>query len=95
MKKKYGNKISWGFDYSGWYGLYGAGLKTFGYAGGREDIWHPEKDIYWGAEHKWLDATRERYNNEEDRNTLENPLAAVQMGLVYVNRKGGRQTRIR
>lgn len=72
-----------------------AGLKTFGYAGGREDIWHPEKDIYWGAEHKWLDATRERYNNEEDRNTLENPLAAVQMGLVYVNPEGGTANRIR
>lgn len=90
VKKKYGNKISWGdlIILAGTVAYEVAGLKTFGYAGGREDIWHPEKDIYWGAEHKWLDATRERYNNEEDRNTLENPLAAVQMGLVYVNPEG-------
>lgn len=90
MKKKYGNKISWGdlIILAGTVAYEVAGLKTFGYAGGREDIWHPEKDIYWGAEHKWLDATRERYDNEEDRNTLENPLAAVQMGLVYVNPEG-------
>jgi catalase-peroxidase len=64
------------------------GFKTFGFAGGREDIWHPEKDIYWGAEKEWLAATKNRYTEEEDRESLENPLAAVQMGLIYVNPEG-------
>ena len=64
------------------------GLKTFGFAFGREDIWHPEKDTYWGSEKEWLAASDERYENVEDPSTLENPLAAVQMGLIYVNPEG-------
>jgi len=90
IKKKYGNKLSWGdlIILTGTVAYEVAGLKTFGYAGGREDIWHPEKDIYWGAEHKWLDSTKERYKNDKDRTSLEDPLAAVQMGLVYVNPEG-------
>jgi len=90
IKKKYGNKISWGdlIVLAGTVAYDVAGLKTFGFAGGRRDIWHPEKDIYWGAEKKWLDATKNRYSNDEDRDTLENPLAAVQMGLIYVNPEG-------
>ena len=60
------------------------GLKTFGFAGGREDVWEPEEDVYWGAETKWLEAG-ERYSGDRD---LENPLAAVQMGLIYVNPEG-------
>ncbi len=64
------------------------GLKTFGFGYGREDIWHPETDIYWGAEKEWLAPSDERYENVEDANTLENPLAAVQMGLIYVNPEG-------
>jgi catalase-peroxidase len=62
------------------------GFKTFGFAGGREDIWHPEKDIYWGAEKEWLD--KDRYSDKSDESSLENPLAAVQMGLIYVNPEG-------
>jgi catalase-peroxidase len=62
------------------------GFKTFGFGGGREDIWHPEKDIYWGAEKEWLG--KDRYSNNSDEDTLENPLAAVQMGLIYVNPEG-------
>ena len=64
------------------------GFKTFGFAGGREDIWHPEKDIYWGTEKEWLAATKNRYTDDSDRESLENPLAAVQMGLIYVNPEG-------
>jgi len=64
------------------------GLKTFGFGFGREDIWHPEKDIYWGAEKEWLAPSDERYENVEDAATMENPLAAVQMGLIYVNPEG-------
>ncbi len=90
IKKKYGNKLSWGdlIVLAGTVAYEVAGLKTFGFAGGREDIWHPEKDIYWGEERKWLDATKNRYDNDQDRSSLENPLAAVQMGLVYVNPEG-------
>jgi catalase-peroxidase len=64
------------------------GLKTFGFAFGREDIWHPEKDTYWGAEKEWLEPSDSRYENVDDPSTMENPLAAVQMGLIYVNPEG-------
>lgn len=90
IKKKYGNKISWGdlIILAGTMAYESMGLKTFGFAGGREDIWHPEKDIYWGSEKEWLAETHNRYENDSDRETLENPLAAVQMGLIYVNPEG-------
>ncbi|WP_296282260.1 catalase/peroxidase HPI [uncultured Acinetobacter sp.] len=90
IKRKYGNKISWGdlIVLAGTVAYDVAGLKTFGFGGGRLDVWHPEKDIYWGSEHKWLDATKNRYENDQDRKSLENPLAAVQMGLIYVNPEG-------
>ncbi len=89
IKKKYGNKLSWAdlLILAGTIAYESMGLKTFGFAFGREDIWHPEKDIYWGAEKAWLASSSERYATE-DRNTLENPLAAVQMGLIYVNPEG-------
>jgi len=85
VKQKYGRKISWAdlMILAGNVALESMGFKTFGFAGGREDIWEPEKDIYWGSEDKWLDD--KRYTG--DRN-LENPLAAVQMGLIYVNPEG-------
>ncbi len=88
IKKKYGRQLSWGdlFILAGNMAYESMGFKTFGFAGGREDIWHPEKDIYWGAEKKWLDKNRYTDNNNEE--TLENPLAAVQMGLIYVNPEG-------
>lgn len=90
IKKKYGNKISWAdlMILAGNMAYESMGLKTFGFAGGREDIWHPEKDIYWGAEEEWLatsDKPKSRYTGERD---LENPLAAVMMGLIYVNPEG-------
>ena len=90
IKKKYGNKISWAdlIILAGTVAYDAVGLKTFGFAGGRRDIWHPEKDIYWGSEKKWLDATKNRYDDDTNRDTLENPLAAVQMGLIYVNPEG-------
>lgn len=90
IKKKYGNKISWAdlMILTGTLGYEMAGLKTFGFAGGREDIWHPEKDIYWGDEMEWLAPTENRYADGEDRTSLENPLSAVQMGLIYVNPEG-------
>ena len=90
IKKKYGNKISWAdlFILAGNMAYESMGLKTFGFAGGREDIWHPEKDINWGSEKEWLAATKNRYTNDSDRESLENPLAAVQMGLIYVNPEG-------
>ncbi len=90
IKRKYGNKISWGdlIVLAGTVAYEVAGLKTFGFAGGRVDIWAPEKDVYWGSEKKWLDATKNRYENDQDRTSLENPLAAVQMGLIYVNPEG-------
>jgi catalase-peroxidase len=90
IKRKYGNKISWAdlFILAGNMAYESMGFKTFGFGGGREDIWHPEKDIYWGAEKEWLAATKNRYTDETDRDTLENPLAAVQMGLIYVNPEG-------
>jgi catalase-peroxidase len=90
IKKKYGNKISWADLYilAGNMAYESMGFKTFGFAGGREDVWHPEKDINWGNEKEWLAATKNRYANDSDRSSLENPLAAVQMGLIYVNPEG-------
>ncbi len=85
IKKKYGQKISWAdlMILAGNVALETMGFKTFGFAGGREDIWEPEKDIYWGSEDKWLGDTR--YSGDRQ---LDNPLAAVQMGLIYVNPEG-------
>ncbi len=90
IKKKYGNIISWAdlIILAGTMAYESMGLKTFGFAGGREDIWHPEKDVYWGSEKEWLAETHNRYENDTDRESLENPLAAVQMGLIYVNPEG-------
>ena len=90
IKKKYGNKISWAdlMILAGNMAYESMGFKTFGFAGGREDIWHPEKDIYWGSEKEWLAPSGSegtRYSGERD---LENPLAAVMMGLIYVNPEG-------
>jgi catalase-peroxidase len=64
------------------------GLKTYGFSFGREDIWHPEKDVYWGAEQEWLAPSENRYEDNDNPATLENPLAAVHMGLIYVNPEG-------
>ncbi len=88
IKKKYGNKISWAdlIILAGNMAYESMGFKTLGFAGGREDIWHPEKDIYWGAEKEWLG--KSRYSKDADSESLENPLAAVQMGLIYVNPEG-------
>lgn len=88
IKKKYGNSLSWAdlFILAGNMAYESMGFKTFGFAGGREDIWHPEKDIYWGSEKEWLD--KNRYADDNDSDSLENPLAAVQMGLIYVNPEG-------
>ena len=90
IKKKYGNKISWAdlIVLSGTVAYEAAGLKTFGFAFGREDIWHPETDIYWGAEKEWLAPSDNRYGDLAKPDTLANPLAAVQMGLIYVNPEG-------
>jgi catalase-peroxidase len=87
IKKKYGNKVSWAdlIVLAGTIAYETMGLKTFGFGFGREDIWHPEKDVYWGSEKEWL--AKDRYANE-DETSLENPLAAVQMGLIYVNPEG-------
>ncbi|HCS92020.1 MAG: catalase/peroxidase HPI [Thiohalocapsa sp. PB-PSB1] len=90
IKKKYGNKLSWAdlIAYAGTIAYESMGLKTFGFAFGREDIWHPEKDTYWGSEKEWLapsGSEGSRYSGERD---LENPLAAVMMGLIYVNPEG-------
>ena len=86
IKQKYGKKISWAdlIILAGNVALESMGFKTFGFAGGREDIWAPELDVYWGSEEKWLD-DKARYSGERE---LENPLAAVQMGLIYVNPEG-------
>jgi catalase-peroxidase len=90
IKKKYGNKISWAdlFILAGNIAYESMGLQTFGFAFGREDIWHPEKDIYWGSEKEWLAPSDARYANVDNPGTMENPLAAVQMGLIYVNPEG-------
>lgn len=89
IKKKYGNKLSWAdlIVLAGNMAYESMGLKTFGFAGGRADIWHPEKDIYWGSEKEWLASSANRYESDS-RESLENPLAAVQMGLIYVNPEG-------
>ena len=90
IKKKYGNKISWAdlIILAGTMAYESMGLKVFGFAGGREDIWHPEKDVYWGAEKEWLAPSDSRYDDVTKPETMENPLAAVQMGLIYVNPEG-------
>lgn len=90
IKQKYGNKISWAdlLILAGNCALESMGFKTFGFGGGREDIWEPEEDIYWGSEEEWLatsDMPKSRYSGDRE---LENPLAAVQMGLIYVNPEG-------
>jgi catalase-peroxidase len=90
IKKKYGNSLSWAdlIAYAGTIAYESMGLKTFGFGFGREDIWHPEKDTYWGSEKEWLapsGSEGSRYSGERD---LENPLAAVMMGLIYVNPEG-------
>nr|MBL8412699.1 catalase/peroxidase HPI [Dechloromonas sp.] len=90
IKQKYGNKLSWAdlMILAGNAALESMGFKTFGFGGGRADIWQPEEDIYWGAEHEWLatsDKANSRYSGDRQ---LENPLAAVQMGLIYVNPEG-------
>jgi len=90
IKQKYGKKISWAdlMILAGNVALETMGFKTFGFAGGREDVWEPEMDVYWGAEKEWLatsDKPNSRYSGNRD---LENPLAAVQMGLIYVNPEG-------
>ncbi len=86
VKQKYGRKISWAdlMILAGNVALESMGFKTFGFAGGREDVWEPEEDVYWGSETKWLESDK-RYSGERD---LDNPLAAVQMGLIYVNPEG-------
>jgi catalase-peroxidase len=85
IKQKYGRKISWAdlIILTGNVALETMGFKTFGFGGGREDVWEPDQDVYWGKENKWLDD--QRYSGDRD---LENPLAAVQMGLIYVNPEG-------
>ena len=85
IKQKYGRKISWAdlMILAGNVALESMGFKTFGFGGGREDVWEPDEDVYWGSETKWLED--KRYSGERD---LENPLAAVQMGLIYVNPEG-------
>jgi catalase-peroxidase len=85
IKQKYGNKISWAdlMILAGNVALESMGFKTFGFSGGRADVWEPQQDVYWGSEKKWLDD--QRYSGDRD---LENPLAAVQMGLIYVNPEG-------
>ena len=90
IKRKYGNKISWAdlIILAGNVAYENMGLKTFGFSFGREDIWHPEKDTYWGAEKEWLAPSDGRYSDVEKPETMENPLAAVQMGLIYVNPEG-------
>ena len=90
IKKKYGNKVSWAdlMILAGNIAYESMGLKTFGFAFGREDVWHPEKDTYWGAEKEWLAPSDHRYESVDKPSTMENPLAAVQMGLIYVNPEG-------
>ena len=89
IKKKYGRKISWAdlMILAGNVAMESMGFKTFGFGGGREDIWEPEKDINWGSEKEWLDDKR-WHTDDQDTPDLENPLAAVQMGLIYVNPEG-------
>ncbi len=90
IKKKYGNKLSWAdlMILAGNMAYESMGLKTFGFAFGREDIWHPEKDTYWGAEKEWLAPSGSAHSRYSGQRELENPLAAVMMGLIYVNPEG-------
>ncbi|KDA03762.1 catalase/peroxidase HPI [Hyphomonas oceanitis] len=90
IKKKYGNKVSWADLYilAGNVAYESMGFKTFGFAFGREDIWAPEEDVYWGSEKEWLSDSVQRYANSEDPASLEAPLGAVHMGLIYVNPQG-------
>ena len=90
IKQKYGRSISWAdlLILAGNVALETMGFKTFGFAGGREDIWEPEKDIYWGAEKEWLATSDKPHSRYQGDRNLENPLAAVQMGLIYVNPEG-------
>ncbi|MGC0121659.1 catalase/peroxidase HPI [Pseudoalteromonas piscicida] len=90
LKKKYGNKISWAdlIILAGNVAYESMGFKTFGFAGGREDIWHPEKDTYWGSEREWLAPSNSPDSRYTGGRELENPLAAVMMGLIYVNPEG-------
>jgi catalase-peroxidase len=90
VKKKYGNKVSWAdlIILAGTIAYESMGLKTFGFSFGRADIWSPETDTYWGAEKEWLADSDNRYGDLDDPSTIENPLAAVQMGLIYVNPEG-------
>jgi len=90
IKKKYGNRLSWAdlIILAGNMAYESMGLKTFGYGFGREDIWHPEKDIYWGSEKEWLAPTDNPHSRYSGQRDLENPLAAVMMGLIYVNPEG-------
>ncbi|MGL4973927.1 MAG: catalase/peroxidase HPI [Bosea sp. (in: a-proteobacteria)] len=90
LKRRYGNKVSWAdlIILAGTLAYDDMGLKTFGFSFGREDIWHPEKDIYWGSEKQWVPPSDSRYTDVSKPETLENPLAAVQMGLIYVNPEG-------
>ncbi|MEP3856085.1 MAG: catalase/peroxidase HPI [Porticoccus sp.] len=90
IKKKYGNKVSWAdlIILAGTVAYESMGLPSFGFSFGREDIWHPQKDTYWGAEREWLAPSDERYGDVDKPETMENPLAAVQMGLIYVNPEG-------
>ncbi|WP_040297316.1 catalase/peroxidase HPI [Alcanivorax hongdengensis] len=90
VKQKYGNKISWAdlIILTGNVALESMGFKTFGFAGGREDVWEPDQDVYWGAEKGWLDGDKRYDTSGAKKRDLENPLAAVQMGLIYVNPEG-------
>ncbi|MBF9052023.1 catalase/peroxidase HPI [Roseobacter sp. HKCCD9010] len=90
VKKKYGNALSWAdlILLSGTMAYEEMGLKTFGFGFGREDIWGPETDVYWGSENEWLAPSENRYGDLDDAETLENPLSAVHMGLIYVNPEG-------
>ena len=90
IKKKYGNKVSWAdlMILAGNIAYESMGLKTFGFAFGRADIWHPETDIFWGNETQWLAPSENRYKNLDDASTLDSPLAATHMGLIYVNPEG-------
>ena len=90
LKKKYGNQVSWAdlIILAGTVAYESMGLKVFGFGYGRADIWHPEKDVYWGSEKEWLAPSEERYEDVDNPETMENPLAAVQMGLIYVNPEG-------
>lgn len=91
IKKKYGNRISWAdlMILAGNMAYESMGLKMFGFGFGRADIWHPEKDVYWGAEREWLAPSDSRYDSVDDPATMENPLAAVQMGADLCQSRGG------